>query len=163
MMNCYGETEGGIFFIPLFLPNIIKDNRKNYGKYKFKDEDQYAFGRLIELNKSSGDLVEIFNYVGSIPESPDIIIKSGRMFDPLHISMAFEKKRWRFIFIDNSYDRVRDSKYNEITFLLGDYDEPALWKGGKELGTISEEEANTYNHWIVHAPTQLESSIREKP
>lgn len=161
MMNYYDEIEGGIFFVPLFLPNNIKDNRKNYYKHKFSIEDQYAFGRLIESNKSSGDLVEIFNYVGCIPDEPDTITESGQMFDPLHVAMGFEKKRWRFVFINKSYNKNVDSNYDHISFLLGDYDEPELWTGGKELGSIEKREMNKYNHWVVHASTQLEDKIQQ--
>ncbi|WP_083818238.1 Imm26 family immunity protein [Brachyspira intermedia] len=105
-----------MFFIPLFLPNDIKDNIKNYSKTNFTSEENYAFGRLIEIDKSGGDLIEIFNYTGNIPNDKDDIIKSGLMFDPLHISMAFTKKRWRFIFEELNYDRERDSNYSKIIF-----------------------------------------------
>jgi hypothetical protein len=44
------------------------------------------------------DLVEIFNFIGNIPEKNDKIISSGLLFDPIHIFLAFSKKRWGFIF-----------------------------------------------------------------
>ncbi|MEI0493057.1 Imm26 family immunity protein [Brachyspira intermedia] len=104
-MKYFEKKEGNIFFIPLFLPNDIKDNIKSYSKTNFTSEGNYAFGRLIEIDKSGGDLIEIFNYTGNIPNDKYDIIKSGLMFEPMHISMAFTKKRWRFIFEELNYDR----------------------------------------------------------
>ncbi len=51
------------------------------------------------------------------------------MFRPLHVAMGFSKKRWRFIFENNKYDKERDSNYSEICFIMGDRDRPVLWKG----------------------------------
>ena len=161
MMEPYLEiTEGGIFFIPLFLPEGIKDNLKSYYRYKFQADAQYAFGRLINRTQSSGDLVEVFSYIGSIPEIPEEILASGLMFDPLHVSMGFAKKRWRFIFEDHDYDRVRNSNYANISFLLGDHINPILWTGGKEIGDISPSKSKAYKHWRIYPPTQLEKKIR---
>lgn len=162
MKNSYKKKVGSIFFIPLFLPNDIKNNRKNYQNYRFLPKETYAFGRLIEIDQSSGDLVEIFNYAGSIPENSSVIIESGRIFYPLHVTMGFEKRRWGFIFDNNNYDKFKDSKYSDITFLLGDFDTPKLWKGGKDLGSLDTEKAELYNNWVVYPPTQLEDKIREK-
>jgi len=160
-MNYCDETEGGIFFIPLTLPNNIKNNRKNYYMHKFIEEDKYAFGRLIESDKTNGDLIEVFKYVGNIPSKKEEILKTGRLFDPLHVSMGFEKQRWRFIFSDKNYNKINDSQYDKISFLIGDYDTPILWMGGKKLGSINTKEMNKYNHWVIYAPTQLENKIRD--
>jgi len=162
MMKPYLDiAPGGMFFIPLFLPTGIKDNLKSYYRYKFQVDAQYAFGRLIDVTQSSGDLVEIFNYVGPVPETPDEILASSLMFDPLHVSMGFAKKRWRFIFENSDYDRVRESNYANINFLLGDHKNPILWTGGKEIGDISLSKSKTYNHWRIYPPTQLEKKIRD--
>lgn len=154
-------TPGSIFFIPLFLPEGIKDNRKSYYRYRFQADERYAFGRLINRTQSSGDLVEIFSYVGSIPQTPDEILGSSLMFDPLHVAIGFSKKRWRFIFENPDYDRVRDSNYADISFLLGDHRDPILWTGGKEIGNISPSKSKAYNHWTIHVPTKLEKKIRD--
>lgn len=159
-MKYFEKKEGNIFFIPLFLPNDIKDNIKSYSKTNFISEENYAFGRLIEIDKSGGDLIEIFNYTGTIPNNKDNIIKSGLMFEPLHISMAFTKKRWRFIFEELNYDRERDSNYSKISFLLGDEYNPKLWLGG-EVKTIKNYDTNKYNEWIVYTPTGIEEIIRK--
>ena len=154
------KKEGSIFFIPLFLPNDIKDNIKSYSKTNFTSEGNYAFGRLIEIDKSGGDLIEIFNYTGNIPNDKYDIIKSGLMFEPMHISMAFTKKRWRFIFEELNYDRERDSNYSKITFLLGDEYDPKLGIGGK-IKTIKKYDTNKYNEWIVYTPTEIETMIKK--
>lgn len=159
-MKYFEEKEGNIFFIPLFLPNDIKDNIESYSKTNFHLEQNYAFGRLIEINKSIGDLIEIFNYTGNIPNTKDDIIESGLMFHPLHISMAFSKKRWRFIFEVSSYDKEKDSNYSNISFLLGDKYDPKLWIGGK-IKTINNYDTNKYDECIVYTPVEIEDMIRK--
>lgn len=159
-LNYCEEKEGNIFFIPLFLPNNIKNNRKSYFRYKFDVNNKYAFGRLIEVDKSGGDLIEIFNYVGNIPSNANVIIESGLMFKPLHMAMAFSKKRWRFIFDNPKYNRNKDSNYQNISFLLGDEDKPILWQGGQKKPYKGN--MNLYDRWIVYPPTKLEDMIREK-
>ena len=160
-MNYLEEKEGNIFFIPLFLENNMKENTKNYSKYNFDKNSIYAYGRLIELNNSTGNLIEIFNYIGEIPDNYDKIINSGLLIKPIHTAMAFSKKRWRFIFETENYNKKLDSNYDEITFALGDRDFPILWKGGnkKEISII---EAANYKRWIIHHPTRIEEAIRSK-
>ena len=159
-MKYFEKKEGNIFFIPLFLPNDIKDNIKSYSKTNFTSEKNYAFGRLIEIDKSKGDLIEIFNYTGSIPDNKDDIIKSELMFEALHISMAFAKKRWRFIFEELNYDKEIDSNYSKISFLLGGEDNPKLWIGGK-IQTIKWYDIFKYKECIVYTPTEIEDMIRK--
>lgn len=53
-MKYLEEKEGSIFFIPLFLPDNIKDGIKSYYRYKFDEKSQYAYGRLIESDTSGG-------------------------------------------------------------------------------------------------------------
>jgi len=159
-MEYLEEKEGNIFFIPLFLPNGIKENNKNHARTKFDSSSDYAFGRLIEIDKSSGDLIEIFNYTGQIPENKDVIINSGKMLDPLHVSMGFSKKRWRFIFETLDYDREKDSNYSKISFLMGEADSPIHWKGGTKQPYKGD--SGLYNHWIVYPPTKTENMIRKK-
>ena len=67
---------GDIFMIPLFLPSNDNDYTLDYSKYKFHLNDIYAFGRLIEIQVGNVDLIEVFSYIGQIPEKPDI--KIGR-------------------------------------------------------------------------------------
>lgn len=159
MNEIKSKKVGGIFFIPLFLPKGIKDNRKNYKKYGFDPNEKYAFGRLIEENSSSGDLIEIFSYVGNIPEKENIIIESGLLLPPVHISLAFSRNRWQFIFDNPSYDKQIDSKYSSISFLLGDPDNRILWKGGKESPIAGD--VSAFDEWIVYPPTKLEKLILE--
>lgn len=97
---------GDIFMIPLFLPSPPKRwVDVDYRKYKFHMDDIYAFGRLIEIKAGNVALVEVFSYFGQIPESPEIIIRSGRMFAPDHIGYSFFKTgRWRTLFPNPHYD-----------------------------------------------------------
>ena len=161
-MKYLDKKEGSVFFIPLFLPKNIKDNNKSYYRYKFDKEELYAFGRLIDDGEGSGDLIEIFNYTGIIPDDVNVIIDSGLMFKPLHIAQGFKKKRYRFIFEDNNYDKNIDSNYQDIGFVLGGY----LWKGGKKDRDLTESEMDEYlkyyNSMRIYAPTQLEEKIIEK-
>ena len=98
------EKEGNIFFIPLFLPFNIKEITKSYRAYKFDKSLDYAFARIIELDKSGGNIIEIFNYTGPIPSDSQIVLQSGLMFRPLHVSVLFNKKRWRVIFESSFYN-----------------------------------------------------------
>ena len=41
------------------------------------------------------NLIEIFSYVGKIPETPEAIIYSGRFFEPVMMAGAFSKGRWQ--------------------------------------------------------------------
>jgi hypothetical protein len=156
------KTEGMIFFIPLFLPNGTireKDDIINYGSYAFPDDGVYAFGRLIEIDKSGGDLIEVFKYIGSVPSEPSIIINSGRLFDPVHVSLGFRMKRHRFIFADEHYEKIRDSAYDKITFLLAN----DIWIGGNSTHIGAEEIrklSQDHQDWIVYSPSQLETRIR---
>lgn len=159
-MNYLKKEEGNIFFIPLFLPNDIKDNIKSYSRNNFNPMSNYGYGRLISVNNSGGDLVEIFNFTGVIPDTPDCIINSGLMFAPLHVTLCFSKKRWRFIFKNAEYNKEKDSNYSKITFLLGDKNEPILWIGGKQK-LISSYDNFKYHEWITYPPTEIEEMIRK--
>jgi len=158
-MEYVEKKEGNIFFIPLFLDGGVKENIKNYKSYKFTNHESYAFGRLIEENNSTGDLIEIFRYKGEIPDNNDVIIDSGRLIDPIHISLAFDKSRWRFIFESNCYDKNVDSNYSEIKFILGTENSYELWKGG-EKQRISDNEAKKYNFWTIFNPTKIEEALK---
>ncbi len=85
--------QGDIFMIPLFLPSCQMDEYTlDYSKYPFHSNDMYAFGRLIEIQAGNVDLIEVFSYTGQIPQSPECIIRSGRMFAPEHIGHPFSRK-----------------------------------------------------------------------
>ena len=160
-MRYVEKKEGGIFFVPLFLPAGVKENTKDYSGYEFDPGRRYAFGRLIEIDQSGGDLVEIFSYVGHLPANADTITRSGLMFKPIHVSMGFSKNRWRFVFADPIYDRERDSNYLALAFLLGDASSPRLWRGGQQA-PIDVYDANLYDEWIVYPATKVEEMMRAK-
>jgi hypothetical protein len=155
------KSEGGIFFIPLFLPDWTvreKDDLINYGAYKFPDNGTYAFGRII--HHFGSNLIEVFRYIGAIPAEPDGIVRSGRLFPPVCICMGFSAKRHRLIFANEHYDKVRDSAYDKITFLMNELD---IWVGGKQI-TIGREKRKalqgSHEAMITYTPTQLEVKIR---
>lgn len=157
------KCAGNIFLIPLYLPAYQpwRENEDliNYGKYKFRIDDNYAFGRVIDDYRGGGDLIEIFRYVGKIPSTPTIIISSGRLFKPVHIMMAFSKKRYPFIFSDDKYDKYQESDYQNISFLLM----TEMWKGGETTEMTQDEkkklELDGISWWIVYTGTQLEERV----
>ena len=157
---------GDIFKIPLFLPSFQEwrnlEEFIDYRKYKFRDNDIYAFGRLVELRPGNMNLVEIFSYVGEIPQSPEIIIRSGRLFEPVMMVGAFSRGRWRFLFDSTQYDKWTDSNYGDISFLMGMGTE--LWKGGEQIGITYQQgielEKAGVSYMVVHGSVDLEVEIR---
>lgn len=159
---------GDIFMIPLFLPSYQGAKKEellgriDYSKYKFRMDDIYAFGRVIEIQAGRVDLIEVFSYTGQIPQNPEKIIHSGRMFAPEHIGHSvFEKGRWQIIFSNPHYDMWKDSDYENISFLspVGH-----MWKGKKEIKITKEkcielEEAGI-PYWTMHGGVDLEVRIR---
>lgn len=156
---------GDIFVIPLFLPSTGMDEllgRIDYSKYKFHLDDIYAFGRLIEKQAGHEDLIEVFSYAGQIPSNPEIIIHSGRMFEPEHIGhTVFEKGRWQIIFSNPQYDMWKDSDYGNISFLspVGH-----MWKGKEEIKITEEKRIELKEakvpYWTCHFGVELEVKIR---
>ena len=164
--NKFAMQAGDIFTIPLFLPSYQAwrrlDELIDYRKYKFHDGDIFAFGRLIEHQPGNIELIEIFSYAGPVPESPEVILRSGRLFDPVMMVGAFARGRWRFLFDDPHYDKWADSGYADISFLLGMG--TILWKGGEQLH-ISLEHGKALKRsgvldMVVHGSVGLEVKIR---
>lgn len=157
---------GDIFTIPLFLPSYQKwtkmDDYLDYRKYNFRMDDIYAFGRLIEIQTGHADLVEVFSYTGEIPENPERIIDSGRMFAPEHVGHSlFEKGRWRVIFSNPHYDMRRDSDYENISFLSS---VGYMWKGKEKLYITKEKcielEQAGIPYWTMNGGIDIEVTIR---
>lgn len=156
---------GDIFMIPLFLPSSPQRQIEwniDYRKYKFHMDDIYAFGRLIEIQAGNQDLVEIFSYTGQIPESPEVIIRSGRMFAPDHIGHSLLKKgRWPVLFHNPHYDMRKDSDYENISFLspVGH-----MWKGKEKIKITKEKYIELKEagipYWVAHDCIDLEERIR---
>ena len=125
-------------------------------------DDIYAFGRVIEIQAGRVDLIEVFSYTGQIPQNPEKIIHSGRMFAPEHTGHSvFEKGRWQIIFSNPHYDMWKDSDYENISFLspVGH-----MWKGKKEIKITKEkcielEEAGI-PYWTMYGAVDLEVRIR---
>lgn len=125
--------DGDIFAVPLYLPAYQKwregfDEFIDYRKYRFREDDLYAFGRIIEpYDHKSVYLMEIFRYVGKLRTAPETIRESGRMFEPVLAGGMFGRGRWRILFENPDYDKWKDSDYGNISFLYPS----EIWKGGE--------------------------------
>lgn len=158
---------GDIFTVPLFLPSYQEwreeyDEFIDYRKYQFPKDDLYAYGRLIELQAGNMNLIELFSYVGQIPQSPEVITHSGRLFEPVMMVGAFARGRWRFLFDGPNYDKWADSDYGNISFLMGCH--MSMWRGGEQIG-ITRRQADALEQsgvpdMIVHGSVELEEKIR---
>lgn len=162
---------GDIFMIPLYLP-AFRDGRKifdefiDYRRYKFRAEDAYAFGRIIECHAKNLYLMEIFSYVGAVSDNPDIIVGSGRMLLPVLAGGSFHKGRWRIVFENTGYDKWKDSDYENISFLYHDPFCPRIWMGGKEIRISKEQydaarEAENPPIMAIYGAVQIEMQIRK--
>ena len=150
--------EGEIYAIPLFLSD--EKSTKSFARNKFTDRGkEFVFCRIIEDRQGSGYLTEIFDLVGDLNESLEKIISSNRLFQPIAITgMAITTKRWRKVYVQEDYDKERDSNYSDIKIVLQDGDDYSLWQNGKET-EISETEAKNYERWQIWMPSQLEKRI----
>lgn len=128
-------------------------------------------GAKTVLQPGNMDLIEVFSYFGCIPESPDEILRSGRMFAPVMLVGAFARGRWRSAFRPAQYDKWAESGYADITFLMGAGDslpnsnDYALWRGGENLRHMPREEWLTLKaagvlRMVVHSGVSLETEIR---
>ena len=162
-MNYVEKKEGNIFCIPLFLPNIITKPNKSYTRNKFDPSKKYAFGRIVECDPHDESLyiVEIFQYIGKIPDNKEIIINSKLICDPIFVIEPFIIKRWRFIFEDKNYDKYKDSDYSNIKFFAVPYEEPLLWKGGKDIGYLSVKESQSLGSIRFFTPGDVEEVLRD--
>lgn len=164
--NKYILHPGDIFTIPLFLPSYQSwrrlDELIDYRKYKFHPDDVYAFGRLIEHQVGNLDLVEIFAYAGTIPDDPEVILRSGRLFSPVTTGGMFSRGRWRLLFSDPQYDKWADSDYANISFILGMG--TILWRGGEQLRITSAQHQELRQsgvlEMVVYGSVGLEVKIR---
>lgn len=151
-------SPGEIFAIPLFLSE--EPATKSFSRYNFNEGDNnFAFCRIIEDQKGSGIIIEVFNKVGYLNTNIDVIISSGRMFKPVAISgLGIEKKRWRKIHTQENYDKERDSLYSEIQLVYGPPDNLRLWQNG-QVTPINTEKAENYEFWKIWMTDQLEKRI----
>jgi hypothetical protein len=117
----------------------------------------YAFGRLISFEPNNHRLIEIFNYYGEMTSDIEMIIRSGRLFDPVSVMDYLYKKRWKVIFMDKNFDK-ESVGYSKIKFSLG-FD-TLVWEGGKTR-PIKKDEIKKYKWMVIYAPVQVEELIRE--
>lgn len=159
MNNLANVKSGELYAIPLFLAE--HPDSKSFSREKFEEpEKQFVFCRIIEDLGGGGILIEIFDKTGNLSTKVHDIVSSGRLISPIAISgVGIYKKRWKKIGEQNDYDRLRDSLYSEITLVAGAGDNLSLWKGGRNMGQISEEEARNYEPWIVWRSSQVENRV----
>jgi len=159
-MNKLANVKSGeIYAIPLFLENEL-DN-KSFAKYRFDEySNEFVFCRIIEDLGGGGILIEVFSKKGNLKTELNDIIIYPRLFAPITISgVAIYKKRWTRIYLQDNYDKEKDSKFSEITLITGAGKDLAMWKGGKQLGCINELQAQNFERWIVWRGSQLEKRI----
>jgi len=153
---------GEIYAIPLFLSD--ESSIKSFSRDNFKTRGkEFVFCRIIEDLSGGGLLIEIFDLVGTLNEDITTIISSKRLFPAISTTgLGILKKRWKKLYLQENYDREKDSQYSEITLVAGTEDSYQLWKGGKGIGFISNKEAEKYEIWQVWTPSQLEKRIIKK-
>ena len=152
-------SKGEIYAIPLFVSD--KADNESFAREKFNDKGKnFVFGRIIEDLAGGGILIEIFDLIGAMDQDLNDILTSKRLFDPISVSgLGIYKKRWKKIYTQKEYDQERDSKYSEISLVAGTDDNLQLWRGGKQLGPISEIEAKKYEPWTTWRASHLEKRI----
>lgn len=154
---------GDIFMIPLFLPYRRLEDWIDYKRYLFRKDDIYAFGRLIDIDMGNCKLIEVFAHVGKVPDTPEIIINSGRMFAPVFVASQLKTSRWRFLFCTPDYDKRTDSDYENITFRYP-VPPPRIWKGGHDV-RITQQQFNELikvgvEDTVIYGCTNIEDKIR---
>jgi hypothetical protein len=159
-MNKLANVKSGeLYAIPLFLTEY--PDSKSFSKEKFEESDkQFVFCRIIEDLRGGGILIEVFDKTGNLSTKIQDIISAERLIRPITISgVGIYKKRWKKIGEQNNYDKFRDSFYSEITLVAGVGNNLSLWKGGNNMGQINEEEAQSYEPWIVWRSSQVENRV----
>lgn len=104
---------GFVYSIPLFFTEVSPIHR--FSKKDFPaGENRYAYCRVIADQGGAGILIEVFNFIGA-DTSEDVILSSGRIFDPLIIiGDGIKRGRWRKVFESFDYDPERDSGKSDI-------------------------------------------------
>lgn len=152
---------GDIFAIPLFLPCSQMGDYIDYRKYQFRKDDIYAFGRLIDIDMGNCSLIEVFGYVGKVPDTPEIIVNSGRLFKPVFVVSVLKTGRWPLLFENSHYDKWVDSNYENISFVL----HSELWKGGKGIKITQAQrrellESGEFQQCVIYGGMDIERKIR---
>ena len=163
MANKLANVSGGeIFAIPLFLSD--RSELERFKKSDFLGDDkQFAYCRVIKDLGGGGILVEDFNLLPALSPKIEEIIQSGRLFQPITISgLAIAKKRWIKVGQEANYDCETDSQFSQIQLVLPalPHESPRLWQNGQEK-SISLDESNQYEKWVVWLSSHLEKRIIE--
>jgi hypothetical protein len=123
-------------------------------------EGRFAFGRVIELDKSLGALVEIFRGVGqAFPETADADA-AGRLFHPIYVVPdALEDWRWTVLSSDENY---RPTDLKQLEFATGDSEFGWTATKGEKTRKVSDREAETLEPLRLWWPEDVEDRIREE-
>ena len=150
---------GDIYFIPLFLGDDY--SLKSYSRYKFgQNEHNFCFCRIIKDEAGSGVLIEIYDYIGDLNSSVDIITSKPRLIEPVRVAgEGIVKKRWRKVGESINYDMELDSSYSQIRFVFGRGDDARCMCNGHEFsleGLVNIETIESAKIWTA---AQLENRI----
>lgn len=151
-------AEGEIYAIPLFLSNVPRDTR--FKKSDFEGAGKlYCFARVVSLEGAKGNIIEIFNHTGSLDTPIEEIVAAPLLFRPVACSgLGIQKKRWRRVGRQQTYDKELDSDYSGIELALRDG--PRLWRGGKSF-PLPKADFKKYERWTIWFPDHLEKRIIE--
>ena len=152
-------NSGEIYAIPLFVSD--KPDNESFVREKFIDRGKnFAFCRVIEDLAGGGILIELFDLIGTIDQDLHTVINSKRLFNPVSVSgLGFYKKRWKKNHTQSDYEKEKHSNYKNISLVAGAGESLQLWRGGNQLGMISETDAKQYEPWVTWRASHLEKRI----
>jgi|GEM_PF-1028398 len=148
--------EGDIFVIDLIKrsSHAYKPDSESF----INKEGKYGFGRILDINASTGVIVEIFNYVGEFNNNIDFIIAQDRMFNPINVtSLCFTSSRWKIIKSDKDFNK-QSVGFNEIKLVMGIAPNLKLWQDGVTT-PLTEKEASGIERYVTYFPNNVEERI----
>jgi hypothetical protein len=149
---------GDIFAIELSIRAVhpYKSDKINFTNPK----NNFAFGRIINIDHVKDVIIEIFNYFGEFLFDVEKIISSGRMFDPINVTgLCFSEGRWKIISSTPSFDKNLVG-FKEIKLVMGIPPNIKLWKGG-QIFTISESDSKGIERYVSYFPIDIETRINQ--
>jgi hypothetical protein len=158
-MKVSNIIEGDIYSIPLFLTS--ESVLKSFSRFKFGlPEQKFCFCRLISDEGGSGILIEVFDYVGAFNSRIEDILSTPRLFNPISIAgLGIKKKRWRKIGETDNYDKEKDSKYSEITLIIGPKDNMRVWRNQQEYPLTEFTDVDSIEPFDIWPELQVENRI----
>lgn len=153
------KEKNGDFFV-MDLTHISSHYQEPHTDSFSKCDNLYAYGRIIDCRPATGDIIEIFNYIGAFTDDADAVIATGRMFDPVNVApQCFIRGRWKIIKSDEHFDKFNVG-FEKIKLVMGGPMILELWEGGKTR-PITEEEAIGLERFVTYFPINIEERILE--